>query len=110
MRKTTCCRLPFLALQIAPDENIEKLIGAADFHVRLHHHRIPALHDRILDFVQMHRLAALDAPLEILALQHLLQRDARIEPHHFLEGHHLKPLAVEDGARACGSRILNACC
>ena len=97
-------RLAFLALEIAADEDVEKLIRAADFHVGFHHHRIPALHDRILDFVQMHRLAALDAILEILALEHLLERHARVELHHFLEGHHLEPLAVEDGARAARDR------
>ena len=58
--KNNLLRLAFLFLEIAADENIEELIGAAQFHVGLHHDRIPALHDRILNFVRVDRLLLVD--------------------------------------------------
>ena len=67
-------RLAFLALQIAADEDIEKLIGAADLDVGLHLHGIPALDDRVLDFVEADGRALLETLVEILALEHLLER------------------------------------
>ena len=43
--------LSLLFLQIAPDHDVEKLVGAAQFNVGLDHHRIPSLHDRVLQFM-----------------------------------------------------------
>ena len=100
--KDDLLRLPLFALEVATHEDVEKLIGAADFHVGADDHGIPALHDRVLDFVEMDGLAAVDAAFEILALEHLLEGHAGVEFHDLLKGHHLEPFAIEDGARAAG--------
>ena len=64
------------------------------------HHGVPALHNRVLQLVQAHRLLLVETRPKILALEHLLEGHPRIEFHHLLKGHHLKPLAVEDRAGA----------
>lgn len=53
----------------------------------------------VLDLVQMHRLAVCDPRLEVLALEHLLQRHARIQLHHIVKRHQLEPLTVEHHLR-----------
>ena len=92
-------RLAFFLLQIAPDQDVEKLIGAAEFDIGLDLDGIPALHDRILDFVSVDRLLLFDPVPEIFALQHLLQRDAAVQADDFVEGHFLEPIAVKDDSR-----------
>ena len=91
--------LALLPLEIAPDEDVEELVGPAQLDIRADHHRVPALHDGILELVKAHRFPLLVARLEILALHHLLQRHAAVELHHLVEAHHLEPFAVEDGPR-----------
>ena len=98
--KNDLLRLAFLFLQVASDEDIEKLIGPAEFDVGLHLHGVPALHNRILNFVRTDRLLQSDARFEILALQQLLQRDATVQTHHFGKRHRRKPFAVKNRARA----------
>ena len=44
---TTCCACALLLLQLAADEQVEQLIGAAELDVGLHHHRVPALEQRV---------------------------------------------------------------
>ncbi len=95
-------RLPLLALQIAADEDVEKLIRPANFHIGLDLHGIPPLHDWVLDFMRADWHALLEALLEILTLHHLLDRDAAVEPDHLLERHDLEPLAIECRARPGG--------
>ena len=82
-------------LQITADEDVEKLVAAADLHVCTHHHTVPALHDRILKFMQAHLGAVGHAALEIFALEHLLERHASIQLDHFHEAHFFEPGAVE---------------
>src|SRR4029453_8184638 len=65
-------RLVLFFLEIAPDQNVKKLVGPAELHVRPHHHRIPPLHDRILNFMRVDRALIVDPRPEILALEHLL--------------------------------------
>ena len=96
-------RHPLLFLQIAADEIVEELISSAEFHVGLDHHRIPALHDRILNLMRVNRMLLVDARAEILALQHLLQGDEAVEPDHLLEFHLREPVAVVDDL--CPRRI-----
>src|SRR5947209_5739418 len=62
-------RLVLLLLEIAPHQNIEQLIGAAELDIRFHHHRIPTLHYRILNLMRMNGLLLVDSRPEILALQ-----------------------------------------
>jgi hypothetical protein len=55
---------------------------------------IPALHDRVLEFVEADFLAGVKAGAEILALEHLLKGDAGVEAEDFLVGHFPEPVAV----------------
>ena len=41
--------LALLALEVASDHDVEKLVGASELDVGFDHDRVPALHDRILD-------------------------------------------------------------
>ena len=55
--------LSLVLLQLAPDENVEELIGPAEFDIGLHLDRIPALHDGILNLVRANRLLVLQDAL-----------------------------------------------
>ena len=90
----------FFALKIASDQDVEKLVGSAQLDISFYHHRVPALHDRILNLVGMDRLLMVDAGAEIFALEHLLQRDATVQSNHIFVIHFAEPLAVEDGFSA----------
>ena len=60
--------LALLVLEIATDEDIEELVGASEFNIRLDHHRIPSLHDRVLDLMGAHGKSLVDPLSKILAL------------------------------------------
>jgi hypothetical protein len=47
--------LPVLALQVAPDEVVEALVAAAQFHICLNRHRVIALTEWVEDFVHAQR-------------------------------------------------------
>ena len=66
-------------------------------------HGVPALHDRVLEFVEADFLAGIEAVAEVLALEHLLEGDAGVELEDFLVGHFAEPVAVVNdlGFRAC---------
>ena len=96
---TTCGAIPCVFLQIASDKIVEKLIGPSELDVGFDHHRVPALHDRILNLVRVNRLLLVDAGAEILALQHLLQGDEAVETNHLFEAHLREPFAVVDDPR-----------
>ena len=81
-------------MQIAPDEDVEELVAAADLDIGADDDGVPALHDRILNLVQSYLMPLAEAILEILALHHLVQRDARVEADHVEEIHFLEPRAV----------------
>ena len=95
-------RLAFLFLEIAADENIEKLIRAAEFHVGFHHDGVPALHDWILNLVRVDRLGLIDPITKIFALKHLLQRHHAVQADDLFELHGFEPFAVRDELRASG--------
>ena len=44
------CLAGFL-LEVAADEDVEKLVGAAELDIGADFHRVPALHHRVLQFV-----------------------------------------------------------
>ena len=109
--------LPEVPLQLPPDEQVEFLVGAAELHVRLHRHRIVALHQRIQQLVDRNRLAGLVAPAEVVALEQARHGVARGEPDHsfgaelvgpFRIEQHLRLLRVEypGHLRAVGLRVL----
>ena len=86
-------------LKIAADHDVEKLVGAAEFHIGFDHHGVPALHDRVLDFVGADGLAFVEPVAEILAHEHLLKGHSAVELDDLLEAHALEPLAVENNRR-----------
>ncbi len=83
-------------LEVAADEEVEELVGAAEFDVGADFDGVPALHDGVLDFVEADFAAGFDAIAEVFALEHLLEGDAAVEADHFGEGHLAKPGAVVD--------------
>ena len=60
--------LTILALQFTPDEQIEALIGSAEFQICLQGDRIVALHERVQEFVHRDRQFFLEALGKIIAL------------------------------------------
>src|SRR5207245_8642388 len=90
LRQTLCL------LKLAPDQYVEELIGPAELDVRLHHDRVPALHDRILNFVGANRLLLLDPLAKIVALEHLLERHPAVEANDVFETHLSKPIAIKN--------------
>src|SRR4030095_14484318 len=101
-------RQSFLPLEVAPYQNIKKLVRSTELDIRFHHYRVPALHDRILNFVCPDGLLFVNPGPEILALQHLLQRDSTVQANDVFERHRSKPVAIANGLRAC--RIKNLEC
>mmetsp|Transcript_49010 Transcript_49010/g.115137 ORF Transcript_49010/g.115137 Transcript_49010/m.115137 type:complete len:407 (-) Transcript_49010:717-1937(-) len=62
--------LAILLLQMAPHQQVELLVGAAELQVGLQRHRVIALHQRVEEFVHRNRRLALEALGEVVALQH----------------------------------------
>lgn len=83
-------------MEVAADEDVEELVGAADFDVGADFDGVPTLHDGVLEFVEADFLAGVDAVAEVLALEHLLKGDAGVEFEDFLVGHFAEPVAVVD--------------
>jgi hypothetical protein len=57
-------------LQLAAREQVETLVGAAEFDVALECHRVVALHKRIEKLVQRYRIVRAVTLLEVVALEH----------------------------------------
>src|SRR4030095_10024693 len=104
--KDDLLRQALVLLEGAPDQNIEKLIRSAELHISFHHYRVPALHDRILNFVRVDGLLVVDSGPEIFALQHFLQRRPTVDANDILERHRSKPVPVTNGLRARGIKDL----
>ena len=79
---TTCGSWPYSRMQVAADEQIEELIGAAHLDVGLQRDRVVALRERVQEFVDRDRLMRVEALAEIVALEHARQRVLRREPDH----------------------------
>jgi hypothetical protein len=86
--------LAFFFLEVAANEDVEKLVGSADFDVRPDFYGIPALHDWVLQLVEADFLTCLEASAEVLALEHLLESDTAVELEDFLVSHFAEPVAV----------------
>ena len=63
-------RLAIVLLHLAPNQQVEFLVGAAELDVGLHRHRVVALRQRIEKFVNRDRLVRPVALGEIVALEH----------------------------------------
>src|SRR4029077_10254263 len=73
-KKDNLLGLAFFLLKVAANQNVEELIRPAEFDIRFHHHRVPALHDRILNLVRVDRLLLVYPLAKVISLEHLLQR------------------------------------
>ena len=87
-------RLAFLFLQIAADEVVEGLVGAAEFDIGLDHHRVPALHEWVEKLVDVDGLAGLVAFLEGVAFEHAGDGHLGGEFEGVDEGHLVEPFGV----------------
>jgi hypothetical protein len=82
------------ALQLAAEQQVEGLVGAAQLDVGLDGHRVHALHERVEELDQRDRAAGVVAGLEILPLQKLGHGDVCRQVGHLREGHRRQPLGV----------------
>ncbi len=64
--------LPFFTLEVSADEDVEELVGPAEFDIGLDHDGVPSLDDGVLHLVEADGIAAFDAVPEVLAMEHLL--------------------------------------
>ena len=87
--------LAVVPLQLAADQEVELLVGAAELDVGLQRDRVVALRERVEKLVDRDRLAALVALGEIVALEHARHRVLRGEPDHAVGAERRQPLRVE---------------
>ncbi|ABA51107.1 hypothetical protein BURPS1710b_3413 [Burkholderia pseudomallei 1710b] len=93
-RQDALLLLAVLLLQLAADEQVEFLVGAAELEIGVQRDRIVTLHQRVQEFMDRDRDAALEAFREILALEHARDRVARRELDHPIRAERHRPLAV----------------
>ena len=86
--------LTILTLQFTPDEQIEALIGSAEFQICLQGDRIVALHERVQEFVHRDRQFFLEALGKIIALQETGERVAARELNETGRTQRIAPLRV----------------
>ena len=84
-----------MALQLAAHQQIEFLVGAAQLDVGLQRHRVIALRNGIQQLMHRNRLLFHEALVEVLALQHLRDRELRRQPDEAFVAQLVEPLAVE---------------
>ena len=82
------------ALHIAADDEIEKLVGASQLHVRLHRDGVVGLEQRIHELNDRDRLSCPVALGEVIAFEHLSHRVMRGELQDAGEIQWLEPLGV----------------
>jgi hypothetical protein len=82
-------------LQATTHQQVEFLVGTAEFDVRFQGDRVVALHQRIQEFVDRDRLLRRIALGEIIAFEHACNRVLRGQLDHVGRGHLSEPFAVE---------------
>ena len=88
-------RLAVVLLHLAPDQQVELLVGAAELDVGAHRHRVVALHQRIEEFVDGDRLVRPVALAEIVALEHARNGGGGGELDHARGAERVAPFRVE---------------
>ncbi len=83
-----------ILLELAAHEQVELLIGAAEFDVALEGDRVVALHHGVEQFVDADRLLFLEALVEVFALEHLRDGELGGEAHEGFEVELEEPLGV----------------
>ncbi len=87
-------------LEVAPDQQIERLVGAPELDIGGQRHRIVSLGDRVEELVQADRTLGGVPCGEVLALEHPGYRQARRFADDALEGQRREPRRVEVDTRA----------
>ena len=95
-----------ILLQLAADQQVEFLIGAAELDVGLHRHRVVALHQRVQQLVHRDRVVAFESPIEVIAFKQAGERVACGEPDHPLGAELVRPFRVEQDLRFFGVQDL----
>ena len=98
--KATCGLLVGVPLQLAPDQQVELLVRAAELDVGLDRHRVLALQQRVEELHDRDRLALGEALGEVVALEHPGHRVLRRQPEDVLHPHRSEPLGVVPDLRA----------
>ena len=93
--RTICGGLAVVALQLAPGDEVEFLIGAAQLDVGVERDGVVALGERVEQLVQGDGLLFLEALVELVALEHLRDGEVGGEADHALEAELVEPLGVE---------------
>jgi len=77
--------------QLAANQQVEFLIGTAQFKVGLQGYRIVTLHQRIEEFMHRNRCAFLEAFGEVVALHHARHSVARGQLNHAAAAKRIAP-------------------
>ena len=93
MVRTDCGGTPVGLLDVAREEQVELLVGAAELHVRAHRHRVVALEQRVEQLEDRDRAPGRVALGEVVALEDLRHGGGAREPEEVLH-RHVEPLAV----------------
>ncbi|KPX14621.1 Adenosylhomocysteinase [Pseudomonas syringae pv. delphinii] len=87
--------LPIGALKLTPHQQIEFLIGAAQFDVSLQGHGVITLHQRVKELMDGNGLVAFIALVEIIALKHSRNRVLRGQANEIGRAEFVHPRRVE---------------
>ena len=90
-----------MALDVAPEQQVEGLVGPAELDVGAHSDRVVALHQRVEQLEDRDRRAFGVARGEVLAVEQLGDGRRACEPEQ-LRHPHVEPLAVEAQLVALG--------
>jgi hypothetical protein len=88
-------RLPMVLLQLPPHQQIELLVGAAQFDIGLQRNRVITLHQRVEELVDRDRLVAMVALGKVIALEHACHGVRCGEANHVDRRHPIHPRRVE---------------
>jgi hypothetical protein len=88
-------RLTHVFLQLPTDQQIELLVGAAEFDIGLQRDRVIALDERVEEFVDRDRLSTFIALVEIVAFEHARDRVLRRQFDHIGGVHRAEPFRIE---------------
>jgi hypothetical protein len=80
-----------MLLQLPPDKEVESLVGASEFNIRLHCDRVIALAKRVEQLVNGDRLTTTVALGKIIALEHPCDRVQGRKANHPRRTKGLKP-------------------
>ena len=84
-----------MSLELASDQQIEFLIGAAELDIGLERNRVVTLRERVKKFVDRDRLLGGVARGEVLALEHARDRVFRGELDHAIGAKRHQPFGIE---------------